>query len=188
MSKHHSEHRPTTLQLMTFLLYLGAALVAQWRRKWQPTPVPSPGKSHGWRRLMGYSPWGLNESDTTERLHFTSLLVAQKLESACNVGDLGLIPGLGRSPGEGTGTPFQYSCLENSMDRQAWQATVFSLQRVGHDLATNTYYLLCLGRVPFCKGTETNLQSFANCLFLKLHCPSDNGSLGLGSGPDIRIL
>ena len=62
--------------------------------------------------------------------------MAQKLESACNVGDLGLIPGLGRSPGEGNGNPFQYSCLENSMDRQAWQATVFSLQRVGHDLAT----------------------------------------------------
>ena len=48
-------------------------------------------------------------------------------------------------------------------------------------------YLLYWGRVPFCKGTETNLQSFANCLFLKLHCPSDNGSLGLGSGPGIRI-
>ena len=37
-------------------------------------------------------------------------------ESACNVGDLGLIPGLGRSPGEGKGRPLQYSCLENSMD------------------------------------------------------------------------
>ena len=40
-----------------------------WRRKWQPTPVLLPGKSHGWRRLVGYSPWGHNESDTTERLH-----------------------------------------------------------------------------------------------------------------------
>ena len=38
-------------------------------------------------------------------------------EPACNAGDLGLIPGLGRSPGEGSGNPFQYSCLENSMDR-----------------------------------------------------------------------
>ena len=45
-------------------------------------------------------------------------------ESACNAGDLGLIPGLGRSLGEGTGHPFQYSCLENLMDRGAWQATV----------------------------------------------------------------
>ena len=45
-------------------------------------------------------------------------------ESACNVGDLGLIPGLGRSPGEVNGYPLQYSGLENSMDRGAWQATV----------------------------------------------------------------
>ena len=41
-------------------------------------------------------------------------------ESACNVGDPGSIPGLGRSPGEGSGTPLQYSCLENPMDRGAW--------------------------------------------------------------------
>ena len=40
--------------------------------------------------------------------------------SACNVGDLGLIPGSGRSSGEGNGNPLQYSCLENSMDRGAW--------------------------------------------------------------------
>ena len=45
-------------------------------------------------------------------------------ESACNVGDLGLIPGLGRSPGEGKGHPLQYSCLQNPMDRGGWQATV----------------------------------------------------------------
>ena len=42
-----------------------------WRRKWQPTPVVLPGKSHGQRSLVGYSPWGRKESDTTERLHFT---------------------------------------------------------------------------------------------------------------------
>ena len=45
-------------------------------------------------------------------------------ESACNVGDLGSIPGLGRFPGEGNGYPLQRSCLENSMDRGAWQAMV----------------------------------------------------------------
>ena len=45
-------------------------------------------------------------------------------ESACNEGDLGPIPGLGRSPGEGNGNPYQYSCLENPVDRGAWQATV----------------------------------------------------------------
>ena len=45
-------------------------------------------------------------------------------DSACNVGDLGSIPGLGRSPGEGNGFPLQFSGLENSMNREAWQATV----------------------------------------------------------------
>ena len=45
-------------------------------------------------------------------------------ESACNAGDLGLTPGLGRSPGEGDGIPFQYSCVEISVDRGAWSATV----------------------------------------------------------------
>ena len=51
-------------------------------------------------------------------------------ESACNAGDLGLIPGLGRSPEEGNDNPLQYSCLENSMDRGAWQAIV-------HEVAKN---------------------------------------------------
>ena len=46
-------------------------------------------------------------------------------ESACNAGDLGSIPGLGRSPGEGNGYPLQYSCLENSVDRGAWWATIY---------------------------------------------------------------
>ena len=45
-------------------------------------------------------------------------------ESACNVGDLGSIPGSGRFPGDRNGNPLQYSCLENSMDREAWQAMV----------------------------------------------------------------
>ena len=50
-------------------------------------------------------------------------------ESACNAGDLGLIPGLGRSPGEGDGYPLQYSCLENSMDRGAWQAIIHGVAK-----------------------------------------------------------
>ena len=48
-------------------------------------------------------------------------------ESACNAGDLGLIPKLGRCPEEGNGNPLQYSCPENSMDRGAWQATVYGV-------------------------------------------------------------
>ena len=54
-------------------------------------------------------------------------------ESACNAGDLGLIPGLGRSPGEGKGYSLQYSGLENSMD-------YMGSQRVGHDQATSTFH------------------------------------------------
>ena len=49
--------------------------------------------------------------------------------SACNAGDLGLIPGSGISPGEGNSNPLQYSCLENSMDREAWQATVHGVTK-----------------------------------------------------------
>ena len=50
-------------------------------------------------------------------------------ESAYNAEDLGLIPGLGRSPGKGTGSPLKYSCLENPMDRGAWQATVHGITK-----------------------------------------------------------
>ena len=57
-------------------------------------------------------------------------------EFDCNAGDSSLIPGLGRSPGEGNGNPLQYSCLENPRDRGTWQATVHGVIRVGHDLAT----------------------------------------------------
>ena len=49
--------------------------------------------------------------------------------SACNVGDMGLIPALGRSPGGGHGNPLQCSCLENSMDRGAWWATVHGIRK-----------------------------------------------------------
>ena len=60
-------------------------------------------------------------------------------EFACNAEDLGSIPGLRRSLGEGKVNSLQYSCLENSMDRGAWQSTPHELQRVGPDWATNTF-------------------------------------------------
>ena len=105
-----------------------------WRRKWQPTPVFLPGKSHEWRSLVVYSPRGHKELDTTERLHFHSsggharLLFPWLLPSPgcsvvtnppANAGDGGLIPASGRSPGGGHGSPLQYSCLESPMDRGA---------------------------------------------------------------------
>ena len=57
-------------------------------------------------------------------------------DSVCNAGDPGSIPGLGRFPGEGNGNPFQYSCLENSIDRGVWQAIVHGVVRIGDDLVT----------------------------------------------------
>ena len=59
--------------------------------------------------------------------------------SACNAGDLGSIPGLGRSPGEGNSNPLQYSCLENPMDRGAWQATVHGVAKSRTRLSDFTY-------------------------------------------------
>ena len=74
-----------------------------WRREWLPTPVFWPGEFHGQKSLTGCNPWGLLDGK----------------ESACNSGVPSLIPGSGRSPGEGNGYPLQYSCLQNSMDRGA---------------------------------------------------------------------
>ena len=65
-------------------------------------------------------------------------------ESACNVGDLGLIPGLGRSPGEGNGNPLQYSCLENSMDRGTARLQSMGLQsRLRLSDYTFTFHIKC---------------------------------------------
>ena len=73
---------------------------------WHPTPVLLPGKSHGRRSLVGCSPWGREESGTTERLHFHFSL-------SCT--------------GEGNGSPLQCSCLENSRDGGAWWAAIYGV-------------------------------------------------------------
>ena len=64
--------------------------------------------------------------------------------NAEDTGDLGLIPGSGRSPGGENGNPPWFSFLENSMDRGAWWATVHGSQRVGHDLATEHVQTFCI--------------------------------------------
>ena len=69
----------------------------------------------------------------SEMLGFPGGSVGKKLPA--NAGDTGPIPGLGRSPGESNGYPFQYSCLGNLTDRGAWRATICGT-RVGHNLAT----------------------------------------------------
>ena len=78
------------------------------RRQWYPTPVLLPGKSHGWRSLLGCSPWGRYESDTTEWLHFHFSL-------SCTGGE--------------NGNQLQYSCLENPRDWGAWWAAVYGTEQ-----------------------------------------------------------
>ena len=63
--------------------YCTVALISQ-RRQWQPTPVLLPGKFHGWRNFIGYSPWSRKESDITERLHFLSFSFTVKISITLN--------------------------------------------------------------------------------------------------------
>ena len=74
-------------------------------------------------------------------------------ESVCNVGDLGLIPRLGRSPGGGLGNPLQYSCLKNPMDRGDWQATVYRVTESDTTEATWHAHFSSLVTICFKNGT-----------------------------------
>ena len=71
----------------------------------------------------------------------TSLVAEMVKASAYNAEDLGSVPGLGRSPGEGNGNSLQYSCLENPMDRGAWQATVHGVTKTETQLSDFTSLL-----------------------------------------------
>ena len=88
------------------VLWFTVIQMSNGRRQWQPTPIFLPGKFHGRRSLVGCSPWGHKESDTTERLHFHFSL-------SCT--------------GEGNGNPLQCSCLENPRDRGAWWAAIYGV-------------------------------------------------------------
>ena len=87
-------------------VYLSFTHAFSRRRQWHPTPVLLPGKSHEWRNLVGCSPWGHEESDTTEQLHFHFSL---------------------SSIGAGNSNPLQCSCLENPRDGAAWWAAVYGV-------------------------------------------------------------
>ena len=97
-----------------------------WRRAWQPTPVFLPREFHGQRSLEGYSPWGRKELYTTEQLSTAQQhSPPRKMRIHPEIReDKEALYGWGRSPGKGNGYQLQYSCLENSMDRGAWRATV----------------------------------------------------------------
>ena len=116
------------LSLWVVLCY-GNPTKVGWRKQWHPTPVLLPGKSYGWRSLVGCSPRGHWGSDMTERLHFHFSL-------SCI--------------GEGNGTPLQCSCLENPRDRGAWWAAVSGvaqsqtrLKRLSSSSSSKVGHLLC---------------------------------------------
>ena len=125
------------------------------RRQWHPTPVLLPGKSHAWRSLVGCSPWGHQESDTTERLHFHFSLSCigegngNPFQCSClekprdGGAQWAAVYGVAQSrtrlkrlssssslsSREGNGTPLQDSCLENPMDRGAWWAEIHGVAK-----------------------------------------------------------
>ena len=104
-------------------------------------------------------------------------------ESACEAGDQSMIPGLGSSSGEGNGNPLLYSCLDNSMDREAWQATMGS-QRVGHNWATFTYSLKCYLNLggPVVKNLPANAGDVRDAGSI----PGLGGSPGGGHGNPLQ--
>ena len=144
------------------------------RRRWHPTPILLPAKSHGRRNLVGCRPWGREESDTTEQLPFHFSL-------ACI--------------GEGNGNPLQCSCLENPRDGGAWWAAVYGvtqswtqlkwlssssssiISNVEHFLSTCWKYLFChcLGR-----GVAVELHEFF-IYFLDINLLSDTWFANISS-------
>ena len=106
------------------------------RRQWHPTPVLLPGNSHGWKSLVGCSPWGCWESDTIERLHFHFSLSCIE---------------------EGNGNPLQCSHLENPRDWGAWWAAVYGvaqsrtrLKRLSNSSSRNLKGAFWIGETTRC--------------------------------------
>ena len=117
-----------------------------WRRQWHPTPVLLPGKSHGWRSLVGCSRWGRKESDTTEWLHFHFSL-------SCI--------------GEGNGNPLRCSCLESPRDGGAWWAAIYGvaqsrtrLKRLSSSSSSRTFLLILRYTVTWITQKKLSCKDF----------------------------
>ena len=100
------------------MVHLYSWVRPRWRRRWHPTPVLLPGKSHRRRSLVGCSPWGPKESDPTEQLHFHFSFSCIR---------------------EGNGDPLQCSCLENPRDGGAWWAAVYGVAKSRTRLSDFTF-------------------------------------------------
>ena len=133
------------------------------RRQWHPTPVLLPGKSHGWRSLVGCSPCGRWGSDMTERLHFHFSL-------SCI--------------GEGNGNPLQCSCLENPRDGRAWWAAISGVTQSRTRLkwlSSSSIQFLTLSTQPHTlkETPEVNAKSYFGTFY---HPPSIHDPSGPGLG------
>ena len=104
----NSCQKQKSFAISTAILFNHYVMQNNQRRQWHPTPVLLPGKSHGRRSLVGYSPWGCEESDITERIlfHFSLSCI-----------------------GEGNGNPLQCSCLESPRDGGAWCAAIYGVEQ-----------------------------------------------------------
>ena len=144
-----------------------ASLCFHRRRQWQPTPVLLPGNSHGRRSLVGCSPWGRKESDTTERLHFHFSL-------SCT--------------GEGNGNPLQRCCLENPKDGDSLvgcrlrgrtesdttEATQQQQQLCFHrhleeEKTIDEWYVKCFRRGIVCQRGERGREKLTNQRQCRMH-------------------
>ena len=118
-------------RIILFLIFKDLYTIFQW----QPTPVLLPGKSHGQRSLVGYSPPGGEELDTNERFHF-------HFSVSCI--------------GEGNGNPLQCSCLENPRDGGAWWAAVYGVAQSRTRLKRLSSSIILFFRVDIPIYTATN--------------------------------
>ena len=125
------------------------------RRQWHPTPVLLPGKSQGRRNLVGWSPWGHRESDTTEQLHVHFSL---------------------SSIGKRNGNPLQYSCLENPRDSGAWWAAVCGVTQSGTRLkrlssSRSVYLSVAISQfIPPTLSSLVPISLFSTSAYLFLLC------------------
>ena len=125
-----------------------------WRRQWHPTPGLVPGKSHGQRSLVGYSPWGLEESDRTEQLYF-------RFSLSCI--------------GKGNSNPLQCSCLENPRDGGTWWAAVYGVAQSQTRLkrlssSSSSVYMLIL-LFQFISSSPFPVSACAFSTSTSLFCP-----------------
>src|SRR5574341_1416386 len=150
------------MKRLSYITQLHCSIYSKRRRQWHPIPVLLPGKSHGWRSLVGCCLWGHIESDTTEQLHFHFSL-------SCI--------------GEGNGNPLQCSCLENPRDGRAWWAAVYGVAQSRTRLKR-----LSSSRNVISQETDSRDTTFKSVAYLSSEKLNTKGDLWLGSEPAPSLL